>query len=160
VQCFTVEVLDGTEVAGKTSTKGKTALVEMNAGTAPFEVTINGITLFETLEPVFEVPVKHGDLIAVKTSVDCEGVYMKRITLFDQVVAYPNPSRGLFELAIPPDISELRLEVYDHVSRRIYSGSRKVENGRILIDLTAHPNGIYLVRLGDSEVHSFKLLKH
>jgi hypothetical protein len=158
-QCFTVEIADGTTVAGKISLTKNTASVEMKEGTAPFKIQKNGIIQFETMSREFEIPVEHGDVIDVKTSVECEGVYSKTIVLYDAIVAYPNPSMDYFEIAIPNTIEEVKVEIYDYTSNLISTRVYPVHYGKVNLNLSHVPVGIYIVIIYLEEVVSVKLLK-
>ncbi|VAW17516.1 hypothetical protein MNBD_BACTEROID04-916, partial [hydrothermal vent metagenome] len=70
-QCFEVAVKQGVTVSGKSSVSSNRATVEIEEGTAPFTIYVNGKEVLETSSPVFNVAVKHGDLLEVKTSKTC-----------------------------------------------------------------------------------------
>ncbi|MDO9274098.1 MAG: alpha-amylase family glycosyl hydrolase, partial [Lutibacter sp.] len=57
-QCYTVQVAAGTTVSAKSSVTSGKASVEIEKGTAPFTVFVNGLEQFETSAPVFSVEVK------------------------------------------------------------------------------------------------------
>ncbi|MFK5958375.1 MAG: endonuclease, partial [Lutibacter sp.] len=112
-QCFVVEVIEGTTVSGKSSVKANRAIVEIEQGTAPYNVFVNGKDVLDTSAPVFSVNVKHGDLLEVKTAKTCEGVYSKEITLLNDFVVYPNPSTGIFEIAVPITQKQVQISMYN-----------------------------------------------
>ena len=100
-QCFTFEVIEGTTVSGKSSVTSGKASVEIEEGTAPFTIYVNGKETFETSSPIFNVDVKQGDVLEVKTAVSCEGIYSKTIDLIDGITLYPNPTKGTVAITLP-----------------------------------------------------------
>ncbi|HSQ45483.1 MAG TPA: zinc-dependent metalloprotease family protein, partial [Lutibacter sp.] len=118
-QCYTVTVAAGTTVSGKSSVVSGKASVEIEKGTAPYIVYVNGQEQFETNAPIFSVDVKGGDILEVKTAVSCEGIYSKTIDAFDTVFAYPNPTQGTFEITVPTSQTEVVIELYSILSQLI-----------------------------------------
>ncbi|PCH52927.1 MAG: hypothetical protein COC22_03405 [Flavobacteriaceae bacterium] len=100
-QCYTVIVNSAKTVSGKSNVVNNRASIEIFEGTAPFDVFVNGKLIYKTMSNTFDVSIEHGDLIDVKTSISCEGVYSKTIDFPEAVVVYSNPSRNRFEIAIP-----------------------------------------------------------
>lgn len=160
-QCYSIVIPAGKTVSGKSAIDNKLASIEILEGTAPFDIEVNGKLLFQTMSKNFEIPVVNGDLIQVKTSVACEGVYSKSIDLFEAVEVFPNPSHGLFEIGIPTSENEVYIEVFNYSSQLILSKLYKVEFGKVTIDLTNISNGIYLakVHLNNKPVN-VKIIKH
>jgi hypothetical protein len=160
-QCYSIVIPAGKTVSGKSAIDNKLASIEILEGTAPFDIEVNGKLLFQTISKNFEIPVVNGDLIQVKTSVACEGVYSKSIDLFEAVEVFPNPSHGLFEIGIPTSENEVYIEVFNYSSQLILSKLYKVEFGKVTIDLTNISNGIYLakVHLNNKPVN-VKIIKH
>jgi hypothetical protein len=106
-QCYVVQVAAGTTVSGKSNVVSGKASVEIEKGTAPFTVFVNGQEQFETSAPLFSVDVKSGDVLEVKTAVSCEGIYSKTIDSLDGIFAYPNPTQGAFEITVPTAQTEV-----------------------------------------------------
>ncbi len=158
-QCFTLEIAEGFEFSGKSSVSGKKALIEIEKGTAPFIVFINGNEVLETMFNNFEIDVNHGDLLEVKTSIACEGKLESKIDLFKTITSYPNPSEGEFMIAIPSDIRTVEAEVYNVFGQLVKKGDYDVNSGKILMNLSNNPNGIYLMKLYLDEPVTLKLIK-
>jgi hypothetical protein len=158
-QCFTITIAEGTTVSAKSnSTKNKTT-VEMLQGTAPFDVSVNGNRVLNTMSSTFDLTTNHGDIIEVKTDVLCEGVYAKTIQLFEFVNVYPNPSEGIFHLAIPIDLTEVAIEIYNNNSQLLSKNSYPVNNGKVQLDLSHNPTGIYYVKVLVKTPVTLKLIK-
>ena len=158
-QCFSLEVAEGFEFSGKSSVVGKIASIEIEQGTAPFKVFINNIEMFETKATSFEIEVKHGDLLEVKTAITCEGKLENKINLFNTITAYPNPSKGEFDVVVPSTYNKVKVEVYNIVGQLIKVNNFTVNSNKIHLNLVSVPNGIYMVKLYLDVPITLKLIK-
>jgi len=107
---------------------------------------VNGKETFTTTSAQFNVDVKHGDLIEVKTAKSCEGVYAKTIELLDGIVAYPNPTNGAFEIALPVSQGEVTIELYTIHSQLISVKTYPIVYGKVQLNIENQPTGLYLVK--------------
>ena len=159
-QCYTVQVIAGTTVSGKSSVASGKASVEIEKGTAPFTVYVNGKEQFETSAPLFSVDVKSGDVLEVKTSISCEGVYSKIIDSFETVFAYPNPTQdGAFEITIPSNQTEVVIELYSYLSQLISVKTYPVVYGRVQLNLSNKPTGLYFAKVNLEKPVTLKIIK-
>ena len=120
---------------------------------------VNGNLRFETYRNNFSLEVAHGDAVAVKTAVECEGVYAKNIKLFDELTVYPNPSEGLFSIAIPTNAKDVTVKVFNSISQMVLYKTFEVINSRVQLDLTNRPVGVYLVKVYSDKEYVFKAVK-
>ncbi|MDO9276783.1 MAG: T9SS type A sorting domain-containing protein, partial [Lutibacter sp.] len=148
-----------TTVSAKSSVTSGKASVEIEKGTAPFTVFVNGLEQFETSAPVFSVEVKSGDVLEVKTAVSCEGVYSKTIDGLEGVFAYPNPTQGAFEIAIPTTQTEVVIEVYNILSQLISAKTYPVVYGKVSLSLENKPTGLYIAKVHLDQAVSIKIIK-
>jgi subtilisin-like proprotein convertase family protein len=158
-QCYTVEIGDGIIVEGKASISGNNASIEITQGTAPFEVFVNDKKVLETTSPIFSIPVNHGDFLEVKTDVDCEGVFSKSIEIFDAVIAYPNPTNGIVEIALPVSQEEVTIVVYNTLSQLISRKTYNVVSGKVHLSLENEPAGLFIAKLLLEKPVFLKILK-
>ena len=158
-QCFTFEVLEGTTVSGKSSVSSGKASVEIEEGTAPFTIYLNGIEAFETNSPIFNVEVKHGDVLEVKTAVSCEGVYSKKIDSIDGITLYPNPTKGAVTLSLPISEQEISIELYNIHSQLISKRMYPVVYGKVQLDLAGQPSGVYIAKVLLDSPTTLKIIK-
>ena len=158
-QCFVIEVIAGTTVSGKSSVKANKATVTIEHGTAPYKVYVNGSEVLDTSSSVFSVGVKHGDLLEVKTSNTCEGVYSKSITLLNDFIVYPNPSAGVFEIATPIAEKQVFISIYNIQSQLISQKSYPVSYGKVNIDISNQPTGIYIAKVHLEKPVTLKIIK-
>jgi len=146
-QCFTITIAEGKTVSGKSSVASNRTSIDIAEGTAPYNVFINGINVLNTLSPSFMLDVKHGDLVEVKTAVLCEGVFSKTIDLFEGIIVYPNPTKGIFEITLPFSLKEVYIELFTVGSQLISKGTYQVVNGKVQLNLENKPTGVYMVKI-------------
>jgi len=158
-QCYAVTIEAGKTIGGKASITSNKVAIDITQGTAPFNVLVNGEAIFETMNSSFSVDVLQGDLIQVKTSVDCEGVFSKQIDLVEKITAYPNPTKGFFEITVPYTKKEVNIELYNMQSQLISSKWYSVTNGKVQLNIENMPKGLYLVRVITNNPFTLKIIK-
>lgn len=146
-QCFVVEINEGTTISGKVAVAAGKASIEIEQGTAPFTVFVNNKIILETASPVFNVNVAHGDKIEVKSNVVCEGVFSKSINLFNDVIAYPNPTKGNFEITVPISNNNVKIEIYNMQSQLISAKNYTINNGKVQLDIKNNAQGVYFAKV-------------
>ncbi|WP_305802689.1 polysaccharide lyase family 7 protein [Lutibacter sp. A80] len=158
--CYTVVIPEATTISGKSTLTNKQLFVNISKGTLPYKVIVNGSLQFKTFDNDFNLEVNHGDLVEVKTAVECEGVYSKNIELFNSLNVYPNPSMGLFSIPIETNHKTVEISVFNTVSKLVLSKTYNVINSKVQLDLTHKPRGIYFVKVHLDKDYIFKVVKH
>lgn len=95
------------------------------------------------------------EVTAVETtlSVDDFGID-KAITI------YPNPSNGVFKIAVPMIQNEVKVEIYTIQSKLIYRNYYTVNSGEVEINIDNKPAGFYIVQvLLENNSKAFKIIK-
>jgi len=146
-QCFEVEVIEGEILVADATVNFSKAEIEIKVGTAPYIIYVNGEESFKTSSPVFNVDVKHGDLIEVKTAKSCEGTFSKTIDLLDDIIAYPNPTNGIFEITLPISQKEVVIDLYTIHSQLISTKTYPVVYGKVQLTLENQPTGLYIAKV-------------
>ena len=158
-QCYSIVIPASAAITGKTSSSSDKLHVEIESGTAPYQVTINGVTQFETNNTSFDVAVNSGDVLEVSTSKLCEGILAKTITLFDLVRAVPNPTTGPFDIYLPTNDNSVEIGIYTVngilISKSVYT----IENGKVHLDLGKEPTGVYFVKIQSNPIETIKIIK-
>ena len=158
-QCFVVAIKEGTTVEGKSSIVSGKSSIEIAEGTAPFTIYVNGEETFTTASSLFNVDVKHGDLIEVKTAVSCEGVYSKTVELLEGIIAYPNPSNGIFEISLPVSQKEVIIELYNIQSQLVSKETYPILYGKVRLNIGNQPAGMYIARVQLNSPIILKIIK-
>jgi hypothetical protein len=157
-QCYTLNIKPGTSISGKANTTSKSVIIEMEQGTKPFSVFVNGFKEMETDFSTFEINVNHEDLVEVKTSVACEGVFSKKIILEDLISAYPNPTTKIVKLNLPNDMVHVQIRLFNSSGQEL-----QVKNvgERDEIDLSHLSKGVYFINVEtNTESKRFKVVKN
>jgi len=158
-QCYSIAIDSGIIISAKSSIQSNRASVEIIEGTAPYTIFINGKELFKTGNSLFNFNVKHGDLIEVKTANTCEGTLLKAVDLFDELLIYPNPTKGKFEILVPISLENVKIEVYTMNSQLISSENYNVENGKVQMNIENKPSAIYIVKIYLENIVALKIIK-
>jgi hypothetical protein len=157
-QCYSVAVESGSSISARTTVVSDKLSVDINQGTAPYTVLVNGKTVLETNAMSFSVDVISGDLVQVQTGVACEGTINTKIDLVP-VVAYPNPSKGLFDIALPITLDRVKIELMDSKSQLISSERYQVNNGKVSLNIENYTAGVYFVKVYLDELVILKIIK-
>jgi hypothetical protein len=158
-QCFSLRIAEGATLFGKSDVTKNKATIEILQGTAPYQIFVNGMAVLETMSSAFSVAVKPGDLLEVKSAIDCEGTFSKSIEMFHAIVVYPNPSPGLFEIAIPGPEREVAIDLYNIKGELISSKTYQIVYGKVQMSLENTPAGMYIAKLHLNNPLSVKIIK-
>ena len=157
-QCFSFEIEAGTTISGKTSLTSKSVIVELEQGTKPFTVFVNGVEEMKTDLSKFEIEVNNNDLVEVKTSVECEGVLSKQISMLGVISAYPNPTTNIVKLNLLNDLTNPQIRLFNSSGQEVqlkYSRNKKE------IDLSHLSKGLYFINVeSNKKSSSFKVVKN
>ncbi|QOG02970.1 T9SS type A sorting domain-containing protein [Flavobacterium sp. MDT1-60] len=162
-QNFNITIAKGATITGKSSITAKKVDVEITEGTAPFTVFVDGTEQFQTTDSNFSIALNEGGLIEVATAKACEGVYAKKIKtteiLGTVLSAYPNPTKGNFEIEIPTDKNEVVIELYNFGGQLVSRKSYVIENGTAKLSLENQPSGIYAAKIYLETPEYIKIIK-
>lgn len=159
--CYNLEIKQAVSLSGNSKVNKKlgTMAVDLKEGTAPYTVIVNNDVVYQTRETSFNIEVKQGDKIQIKTGVDCEGLMEKQIDFFDNIKVYPNPTSGIIELDIPVTVDSILINIYDIKSQVISSKVYPVISGKVHLDLEGKSNGVYFAELVLEKPFTVKILK-
>jgi photosystem II stability/assembly factor-like uncharacterized protein len=158
-QCYVLELPESNSLTAKTFISSGKALINIDNGTAPYNISVNGNLVLKTMSSSFSVDVEYGDIIELSTSKDCEGKLSEKIIVSKEVLAYPNPTTGNFEINIPVNLKEVRLDLYSMQSQLISTSSYEINNGKIQLDIKNMPNGVYYAKIFLDEPTTLKIIK-
>jgi len=158
-QCFSISIDQAQTFSAKSSVSSKTVSIEIEQGTAPYKIFVNGNNLFETMSNSFEIDVVNGDKVQVITDKICEGSFEKTIALDGYIKAYPNPTAGNFEISVPQTQKSVVVELYNMNSQLISSNSYSAIYGKIQLNLTGKPNGVYMAKVNLDKPIVLKIVK-
>ncbi|MEQ8924898.1 MAG: M12 family metallo-peptidase [Fulvivirga sp.] len=79
--------------------------------------------------------------------------------LFNGIIISPNPFEHSINIRIDKNSSDLGIIIYDSKGRQI-KASQIINDSEMTVDLSSHPNGIYLIRISDNaESNVYKVIK-
>lgn len=157
-QCYSAVIESGNNVSAKTAVVLDKFSVDIEQGTAPYTVLLNGKKVLETSSSSFSVDVVSGDLVQLQTAIACEGTISKKIDL-SKVIAYPNLTKGLFDIILPVTLDLVKIELLDVKGQLISSEKYKVNNGKVQLNIEASPIGVYMVKVYLDELVILKIIK-
>ncbi|TDW50033.1 putative secreted protein (Por secretion system target) [Flavobacterium sp. 270] len=161
-QNFNVTIAKGATITGKSSITSRKVDVEITEGTAPFTVFVDGQAQFETTDSNFSLDLNKAALVEVATAKACEGVYSKKIStmdVFGSLTAYPNPTTGSFEIEIPVNKNEVKIEIYNFGGQLVSTKNYTIENGKAQLNLENQPSGIYAAKIYLDTPEYIKIIK-
>lgn len=160
-QNFTIGIPKGGNITGKSSLNSNKLLVEINNGTAPYKVFINGEEQFETNSDTFLVDTNKGGLLEVKTAKACEGIYSTKIeSSLTSTAAYPNPTTGKVVITLPTSKKEVAIDIYTLSSQFISTNTYTVENGEVQLNLENQASGVYIIKVHLDTPTYLKIIKN
>lgn len=77
----------------------------------------------------------------------------------DTIVAYPNPTKGLFEISLPLSTQETTIELYTLQMQLISQKTYPVNNGKVQLSLENKANGVYFAKVGTVNPVTLKIVK-
>lgn|GEM_PF-19996 len=158
-QCYNFNILEGVQLSGKASVSSKSVIVELENGTIPYTVYLNGIEKLTTSSPTFSLAIKPGDIVDVKTSVACEGVFSKEIAAEVAISIYPNPINNIVSFKFPNDLDKIDILIYNLLGNTIYQG--QILKNNPTTDISFLSKGFYLMQVkSNNKIETFKVLKN
>lgn len=132
--------------------------IQINQGTAPYQVFINGRFAFDTNQNTIQVKAKHGDAIQIETAVPCEGeesIYMP----VNPVSVYPNPAVTETKLELlHPNIQEVSATVFNQLGLEV-TRFQLVKGQIKTLSVTKLPAGVYYIRFSDKRLKTQRIIK-
>lgn len=98
------------------------------------------------------------DYISLEGSLTTLGVHSETLTK-DSVSAYPNPTKGIFEIALPLSVHETTIALYSLDMKLISTKAYPVTNGKVQLNIENQPNGIYFVKPDAGNTVALKIIK-
>jgi subtilisin-like proprotein convertase family protein len=158
-QCFSAVINEGGSIAGKAVVANQKVEITISQGTPPFYAYVNNELILTTFDTNFEINAYQGDLVQVKTNVECEGVLSKEVDFTTEMIAYPNPTKGLFEIALPIKQKEVVVEMYSIQGQLISKEKYPLITGKVQVSLEGKPTGVYIAKVILDQPVTFKIIK-
>lgn len=76
-----------------------------------------------------------------------------------KLVFYPNPSKGLLEIKLPENLTDVFIIIYTSDGKIISEKTYNIVNGKVIINIANKPNGMYLAKVYLPQPQIIKILK-
>ena len=131
--------------------------VSVTSGTAPYTVYLNGNILDTFTTSTFDVNTKNGGVLEVKTAKACEG---KLTEIIDNIFLKRNPVSETIDLLLPNNAaSSFEIKVYDTKGKIVLDGSFEKQGNELSIPFNGLNSGTYILKVGNENTNTFKVLK-
>jgi surface protein len=158
-QCYALELAEADNISGKALTGNGKLDIRIEQGTAPYKVVVNGRPVFQTFSRAFAVDVQPGDYVEVNSGKACEGTFSKVVEGVLLNAVFPNPTAGIFELALPGPYMEIGIDVFSMHSQLMSTATYAVSGGKVQLDISKLPEGVYLIKPRLQNPVTFKIVK-
>jgi sugar lactone lactonase YvrE len=110
----------------------------------------NSLLSAEASETTISITISDGSSLDIKDVV---------INDADTVMAYPNPSDGIFEIAVPISEKEVSITIYNIYGQLISKRTYLVTDGKVNLDIKNQPIGVYLAKVHLEVPVTLKIVK-
>ncbi len=158
-QCFVINIAKSEAISLRAAKNqgSKDYTISMNSGTAPYSVYLNGDLIDTYNNSTFNVKVEKGGVLEVKTSKECEGKFSM---IIDNVFLKQNPVLDSIDLLMPNDADEnINVTVFDITGKVVLKNNIKRQGNELSIPFNNFKSGIYILKLGNDNTNTFKILK-
>lgn len=158
-QCFEVNIKEAVPVALKVekNQQSKDYTVNVNSGTAPFNVFLNGKLVSTFNSSRFNVKLENGGILEVKTAKSCEGAFK---TAIDNVFLKQNPVVDSIDFMLPADSSlKVDVMVFDVTGKLVLDKAIQRQGDGLSIPFSGYKSGVYIVKLGVKNSKTIKIIK-
>ncbi|WP_366184324.1 beta-galactosidase [Flavobacterium ovatum] len=160
MQCYSLKVEAATTITGKSSLISNMIAVELEKGTPPFSIDVNGKMVYETYSDAFSIGVNQGDKVQIKSSIACEGVLLETVDFSGYIKAFPNPTTGSVQFALPIPGKEITINLYNTQSKLLSSKVYPVMGGTVELSVGDKPVGIYFAKVLGEVPINIKIIKN
>lgn len=161
---FTITEPEPFEVSSKMgSVSSKEVTLKFNGGIPPYTVYLNSRQIGETSQSTFKLKAVSGDILEVISSSECSFSYLEEIYFSGEVTVSPNPVVDSFTAILgkefKDDEQDVSVRIFTIGGQLAAKFITRLSNNSIRCDVAILPSGIYVVKVGDDELTSFKIIK-
>lgn len=158
-QCFGVVVNEGAKVNAKSTLVSNALIVEILEGTPPFSIQLNDKHLKETNESVLKIEVNQGDIVKIKSSIECEGELLHNIDFYHDLTVYPNPTANQAVISFPVKSGKIEMALYDINGKQLSNAVYLIKEGSTSISLSEYAPGIYFLKPNGGQKNILRIVK-
>lgn len=148
LECFEFKIEAGKSIAGTVQVQqsliNSYAWINIEEGTAPFLLKVNGKVMNKYNSKNFSVKVGKGDQLEISSKAACEGKLTFRIDLDESLTAYPNPVNSILNIVLPNTLERrILVKIYNNSGKLLSSKNYQVNKNVVSIPLDNLPTGFY-----------------
>ncbi|WP_224490086.1 ELWxxDGT repeat protein [Robertkochia flava] len=160
---FEIKEPEPLQVSSKTESSSKKVSLDIQGGTLPYTISMNGVVVTETYRGKVDISASNGDLIEVSSAAECEFSYSMKVSFYRDAGIIPNPAQNQFRIYLDPDsdtgIQSMPVTIYNTAGIAVYRKDIPVINYTVEANITSFPAGVYLVIIGTEKKRTYKLIK-
>lgn len=161
-QCYSVTIEEPTPLAAYSSVNDTNNTVTFSMyGANAYTIDHNGELITTTQSRVVLDLKKGKNRFTVYTDSECQGRVYKEVLMSEDVVVFPNPTKGELNVYINGNDTKINVSLSDINGKKYRSGKMDIPADRVIkLDLTDFSNGVYFLLLKSATVSkSIKIIK-
>jgi hypothetical protein len=161
-QCFELNIDEPEELSAFIDVNDTTGSANFNlSGSSSYNININGES-YDVKGNSFTADLPKGlSIITISTDLKCQGLIEREVFISEDILYYPNPTKGEVDVYIHGKDESVRMTVYSLKGDLIFTRKQTIRSTRKTdLDLVGVPAGTYLVNLEGKTVRkTFKIVK-
>ena len=162
-QCFSVFVGNPSPLSAfvDVNNDDRTTSIQLG-GSKRYNIDINGI-LHIISQKNLTTKLKTGlNIIKISTDLPCQGLIEKEIFISEDILYYPNPTKGEVDMFVSGEDRVVKMSVYSTKGELIYTKNQKIlQSRKSELNLSGVPSGTYIINLESPTVRkTFKIIKN
>ena len=161
-QCFELNIDEPEELSAFIDVNDTNGSANFNlSGSSSYNININGES-YDVKGNSFTTDLPKGlSIITISTDLKCQGLIEREVFISEDILYYPNPTKGEVDVYIHGKDESVRMTVYSLKGDLIFTRKQTIRSTRKTdLDLVGVPAGTYLVNLEGKTVRkTFKIVK-
>ena len=161
-QCFDVVIGEPAALSAylDIDNDNRTTSIQLG-GSSSYNIDING-TKYDVSGDSFIATLPTGlSIIKISTDLDCQGVIEREVFLSEDILYYPNPTKGEVDVYVNGEDGGVKMSVFTTKGDLLFTRDQEIlDTRKTELDLSGVPAGTYLVTLeGPTVRKTFKIVK-